>query len=134
MSCLLTESNAMVLPGRVPGYKRSDIQLLPSSTTKHKIWDLYQQAAEGGSTRPVSYSMFTSLWRQLLPHVVVMKPMSDLCWICQQNSTAIAKSANRPEEKSLVYNTSSSNSDGDRKERGKERQREVPYSTSLYTP
>ena len=103
MSCLLTESNAMVLPGRVPGHKRSDIQLLPSSTTKHKIWDLYQQAAGGGSTRPVSYSMFTSLWQQLLPRVVVMKPMSDLCWICQQNSTAIAKSANRPEEKSLVY-------------------------------
>ena len=125
MSCLLTESNAMVLPGRVPGYKRSDIQLLPSSTTKHKIWDLYQQAAEGGSTRPVSYSMFTSLWRQLLPHVVVMKPMSDLCWICQQNSTAIAKSANRPEEeKSLVYNTSSSNSDGDRREGETERQTE----------
>ena len=45
MSCLLTESNAMVLRGRIPGYKRSDIQLLPSSTTKHKIWDLYQQAA-----------------------------------------------------------------------------------------
>ena len=105
----LIEANAMVLPGRVPGYKRSDIQLLPSSTTKHQVWDLYQQAAAAESTRPVSYSMFTSLWRQLLPHVVVMKPMSDLCWICQQNSTAISRSANRPEEKTLVHNTSSSN-------------------------
>ena len=93
----------MVLPGRVPGYKRSDIQLLPSSTTKHKVWELYQQAAAVGSTRPVCYSMFTSLWRQLLPHVVVMKPMSDLCWLCQQHSTAISRSANRPEEeKTLV--------------------------------
>ena len=94
----------MVLPGRVPGYKRSDIQLLPSSTTKHKVWELYQQAAAVGSTRPVCYSTFTSLWRQLLPHVVVMKPMSDLCWLCQQNSTAITRSANRPEEeKTQVY-------------------------------
>ena len=95
----------MVLPGRVPGYKRSDIQLLPSSTTKHKVWELYQQAAATGSTRPVCYSIFTSLWRQLLPQVVVMKPMSDLCWLCQQNSIAITRSANRPEEeKTLVHN------------------------------
>ena len=95
----------LILPGRVPGYKRSDIQLLPSSTTKHTVWELYQQAAEVGSIRPVCYSLFTSLWRQLLPHVVVMKPMSDLCWLCQQNSTAISRSANRPEEeKTLVHN------------------------------
>ena len=98
------EANAMVLPGRVPGYKRSDIQLLlPNSTMKHKVWDLYQQATAVGSTRPVCYSLFTSLWWQLLPHVVVMKPMSDLCWICQQNSTAISRSTNQPEEKTLVH-------------------------------
>ena len=29
-----SETHAMLLPGRVPGYKRSDIKLLPSSTTK----------------------------------------------------------------------------------------------------
>ena len=98
------EANTMVLSCKVPGYKRSDVQLLPSSTTKHQVWDLYQQAAAAVSTRPVSYSRFTSLWRQLLPHVLVMKPMSDLCWICQQNSTAISRSANRPEEeKTLVH-------------------------------
>jgi hypothetical protein len=28
------ESNAILLPGRIPGYKRDDLQLLPSSTTK----------------------------------------------------------------------------------------------------
>ena len=83
----------MVLLGRVPGYKRSDIQLLSSSTTKHKFWDLYQQAA--AAVGSVYYSLFTYLWRQLLPHVEVMKPMSDLCWICQQNST---RSANQLEE------------------------------------
>ena len=95
----------MVLPGQVPGYKRSDIQLLPSSTTKHKVWELHQQAAAAGLTRPVCYSMFTSLRRQLLPHVVVMKPMSDPCWLCEQNSTTISRSANQPEEKTLVYRT-----------------------------
>ena len=95
----------MVLPGHVPRYKSSDIQLLPSSTTKHQVWELYQQAASGGSMRSVSYSSFTSLWQQLLLHVVVMKPMTDLCWMCQKNSAAITRSANRPEEeKTLVWN------------------------------
>ena len=28
------EKNAILLPGRIPGYKQDDIQLLPSSTTK----------------------------------------------------------------------------------------------------
>ena len=90
----------MVLPGRIPGYKSSDI---PSSTMKHQVWLLYQQAAGVESLHPVSYATFTSLWQQLLPHVVVMKPMSDLCWMCQKNSTAITRSSNRPEEeKTLV--------------------------------
>ena len=38
------ENNAILLPGRIPGYKRDDIQLLLSSTTK-KVWQLYQQSA-----------------------------------------------------------------------------------------
>jgi hypothetical protein len=29
-----SKNNAILLPGRIPGYKRDDLQLLPSSTTK----------------------------------------------------------------------------------------------------
>ncbi len=32
------EEHALLLPGRVPGYSRSDIQLLPSSVSKRAIW------------------------------------------------------------------------------------------------
>ena len=32
-----TEQNALLLPGRVPGYSRSDIKLLPSSVSKRAI-------------------------------------------------------------------------------------------------
>ena len=93
------DSNAMLLPGRVPGYKDSDMKLLPSSTTKHAIWELYLQAAATSEMRAVAYSTFTQLWQQLLPNIVVM---SDLCWICQQNSATIMRAANCPEEKSTV--------------------------------
>ena len=56
----LPDSNAMLLPGRVPGYEESDVKLLVSTIIKHT----------GGS-------------------VMVMKPMKDLYRICQQNSGAI---------------------------------------------
>lgn len=32
-----SENHAILLPGRIPGYKRDDLQLLPSSTTKKVI-------------------------------------------------------------------------------------------------
>ena len=56
---------------------RDDVVLLPSSTTKTAVWTLYQAAA--GNTpdvKPVGYSSF---WKQL-PHILVCKMMSDLCW------------------------------------------------------
>ena len=99
-----TEENGILLPGRIPGYSRSDIKLLPSSVSKHSIWKVYSTAAQcNPAIHPVAYTTFCQLWRSLLPSVVIMKPMSDLCWQCQQNSTAILRAANAPlERKSSV--------------------------------
>ena len=98
------EEHAILLPGRIPGYKRDDLKLLPSSTTKRAVWSLYRDSAESTSdVKLVCYSSFCSLWRQLLPQIIVTQPMSDLCWTCQQNSTMILRAHNRPEtEKSEV--------------------------------
>ena len=38
------ELNGVLLPGRVLGYSRTDIKLLPSSTSKRGIWRVYRQA------------------------------------------------------------------------------------------
>ena len=92
------EQHALLLPGRVPGYSRSDIRLLPSSVSKRGIWKVYQTVAVEGSIRAVAYSTFTLLWRSLLPSIILMKPMTDLCWQCQQASAAIQRSANLSEE------------------------------------
>ena len=99
-----TEQHALLLPGRVPGYSRDDVKLLPSSTTKRAIWRVYQDAAAGNdSIHTVANSTFCQLWRKQLPSIRLMKPMTDLCWTCQQNSSAILKAANCPErQKSSV--------------------------------
>ena len=93
------EQNALLLPGRVPGYSRTDIKLLPSSVSKRGIWKTYHSAAEEEEAiHAVAYSTFCQLWRSLLPSVIIMKPMTDLCWTCHQNSTAILRAVNCSEE------------------------------------
>ena len=89
------EQHALLLPGRIPGYSRSNIQLLPSSMSKRLVWRVYSEAAEAVDTvHSVAYTTFCLLWRTPVPSIVVMKPRSDLCWKCQQNSTAIIRSSN----------------------------------------
>ena len=94
------EANAILLPGRIPGYKHTDVQLLPSSTAKRFVWQQYCTSllSLSSSHHQVAYSTFCSIWRQVVPQVLVTKPMSDLCWICQSNSTAIMRASNQPEE------------------------------------
>ena len=58
-----TEQHGLLLPGRVPGYSRSDIRLLPSSTSRRGIWKLYSAATEGDERyHVVAYSTFCKLW------------------------------------------------------------------------
>ena len=61
------EDHAILLPGRIPRYKRDDFQLLPSSITKREVWHLYHSAAStGADTKAVGYSLFCALWRKLI--------------------------------------------------------------------
>jgi len=90
------EEHALVLPGCVPGFKRTDVRLLPSHMSKASVWHVYSTAMEAQSKLPVGYSKFVDLWNQLNPHIVIMRPMSDLCFTCQHNSQ-IVRSANLPE-------------------------------------
>ena len=83
------EDHALVLPGRVPGFKRDDIKILPSSHGKGKIYASYIDSLKESQTRVVGESSFFSLWQQLTPFVVCAKPMTDLCWTCQKNNTLI---------------------------------------------
>ena len=88
------EEHAILLPGHVPGYKRADVQLLPTHTTKKNVWRQYCASGNGDG---VSYCTFCRLWNRLLPHILITKPMADLCWVCQKNATAVMRSANLSE-------------------------------------
>lgn len=76
------KQNVLNLPGRIPGYSQSDMKLLPSSVSKH-----------GGCTRKLQGVMRYMLWpTPPLPFSGTLsslwKPMTDVCWQCQKESTA----------------------------------------------
>lgn len=93
------EANAIVLPGRIPGFKNDEIRLLSSSKTKRSVWKEYERTCDASNEKAVSYGKF--LWDEFCPDVVVAKPMTDLCLTCQQNTTKLQRAANLSDEDKL---------------------------------
>ena len=76
---------------------------LPNLYTAGYLEALYDESCSLDSARSAAYTAFCDYWRTLLPEIIIAKPHSDLCWICQKNSNAIIKAMNRSEtEKSKV--------------------------------
>lgn len=95
--------HAITLPGRIPGFKRTDIKILPSSETKTSVFRLYEQSAKIAGSQAVGHSKFLQLWNDLVPRVVISKPMTDLCHTCQKNNAKIYRAVNIPDsEKSKL--------------------------------
>ena len=68
------------------------------------VWVDYKLACDEIGLRAVAYNTFCTLWRQLVPHITVTKPKTDLCWSCSQNSAAIMRAANTPAENKSEVN------------------------------
>lgn len=91
------DENVVLLPGRIPGYKNDNIKLLSSCDTKMSVWKTFKRACEDSNKQAVCYTKFIELWKQFHPNVAVPKPITDLCFICQQNTSKLLQAANLPE-------------------------------------
>ena len=69
-----------------------------------QIWRLYCDSCAMNGDKAAAYQSFSKYWLQLQPNIRIGKPMSDLCWTCQQNSTMIAQSINKSEEEKSEVN------------------------------
>ena len=58
------ENFAVFLPGRIPGFKRSDLRLLPTSSTKASVYRLYETAMKEGVYYRLNVSVVA--WNELL--------------------------------------------------------------------
>ena len=66
------EANAIFLPGRIPGYKPTNVQLLPCSMTKRYVWQQYCKSllSLSSSYHQVAYSTICSIWCQVVPQLL----------------------------------------------------------------
>ena len=87
------ESNALLLPGRVPYYRDEEatLQLLPSHETRKTVYLEYREACENSDFPIMGMSSFCEFWKEKLPHIVIAKRMSDLCWVCQEGNTRLIR-------------------------------------------
>ena len=69
-------------PGRIPGFKKKDIQHLPCHTTKKAVRRQYCLATQTSNppARQAAYRTFLLIWKKLLPNIIIGKQMTDLCW------------------------------------------------------
>ncbi|KAK2191544.1 hypothetical protein NP493_52g05007 [Ridgeia piscesae] len=91
------DDHGLHLHGRVPGLKRDDIKLMPSSETRVKVFKAYCMAMHDSEHRSMSETVFRHTWKKLLPFIVTARPMTDLCWTCQKNNVMIYRSVSLTE-------------------------------------
>ena len=77
-------------------YSEEKVLLLPTYMSKQYVYREYCNACQCAE-KPISHRKFETLWLQLLPHITVMKPASDLCEVCHVNITMVMQSCNQPE-------------------------------------
>jgi len=58
------EENAFVLPGRMPGFKWEDVQVLSLSETKTSVWHVYTATCKASGEQAVNHGKFVDLWHQ----------------------------------------------------------------------
>uniref|UniRef100_A0A1X7TID9 Uncharacterized protein n=1 Tax=Amphimedon queenslandica TaxID=400682 RepID=A0A1X7TID9_AMPQE len=85
------EDYAILLPGMIPRVRDyGKAKLLPSSVSQRMV---YRQYADAGREHTLCESSFKRIWRKYVPHIYSIKPMTNLCWTCKKNSTAILRNA-----------------------------------------
>uniref|UniRef100_A0A8W8MKS9 Uncharacterized protein n=1 Tax=Magallana gigas TaxID=29159 RepID=A0A8W8MKS9_MAGGI len=86
------------LPGRLPNFRNEKTILLPSDKTKAEVHQEYLTLADEMSLRKICLSQFKTVWLEQCPHILIMKPATDLCHTCQSFSSTLSCSGNLNEE------------------------------------
>ena len=89
------ENNAVVLPSKTKGVRAGDprTMLLPSWETKKQIHEKCVAACKEGS-QILKLSAFVSVWTSVLPNIMIQRPRSDLCVVCQKNTMKMSQMVN----------------------------------------
>lgn len=80
-----SEQNSLVLPGRLPTYRlHKDLHLLPCTMNKSFLYSQYMAACGENNWESVSRPTWYRLWLEHCGNIVVQKPKTDMCAVCQR--------------------------------------------------
>lgn len=83
------EKFAIPLPGRMPNYKDCKVMLLPSSETKSAVYRRFDKDCL--TEDKIAMKTFYKIWMKYCPYISPMKPKTDLCDVCQQNTLMLRR-------------------------------------------
>lgn len=90
------QNNGLVLPGRLPVYRNNpDLLLLPSTMSKKYIYEKYLAVEK---ENPMGKRLWYSTWLEFCGNVVIQRPRTDLCTICQHAVMSMGRLAGLSEE------------------------------------
>lgn len=92
---------AVPLPGWLPQCKNYKVMKLPTNITKIAVYRRYIESVEKQPENKISERLFYQLWHDTCPYIETLRPSSDLCDTCRENSIHIssAKNADQREER-----------------------------------
>lgn len=89
------QNNGLVLPGRLPNYRlHTNLLILPSRMTKKFVYKKYLKMKP---KQPLHKRTFYTTWLAFCSNVVIQRPRTDLCTICQHAVTSMGKLAGLPD-------------------------------------
>lgn len=91
------EHYAIPFPGRLPQFKNFKVMKLPSCESKISVYRRYVDSCEGDTTKKIGERMFYYLWEETCPFIQTMKPASDLCDTCKENTDKISQAKTEAE-------------------------------------
>lgn len=93
------EEAALFMPGHL-ATQYNIVKLLPSSDSKIALYRKYKEICVDNY---VSRSKFLQTWKTFCSDIVIMKPKSDLCELCQKNYTSHAQLRGATDEEKAAF-------------------------------
>ena len=92
------EDNGLPMPAAPRG--RNDVPpvFLPAYETKVHIHSVYKDSCIASDKRPVGLTLFKNIWSHTLSHIKIIKPRSDLCYLCKKHRDNVSSAATEEEK------------------------------------
>ena len=86
-----------------PNQNRQLLVNLPTHLSYKKVYQNFiKSLSRKNSLRKLSYNSFRKLWQELTPNIIIQKPRTDLCDICQKYKNELQLNISQKNKEQLL--------------------------------